>query len=135
MPVPLQTRRQVHPWRRLHKVQCSVCYHTPVRKQERHSPSTKICIHTQKKLFIDLVIPQRSKWPAGCLTGPHFHTLLSHPPHLSKPKTFSINTDYSDGSHTHIKIKLEHTSPVGGRFYSLLFAWWFLLEFINSDLV
>lgn len=35
LSVPPQTGKQVHPWRHLHKAQCSVCYHTPVKDRKR----------------------------------------------------------------------------------------------------
>lgn len=136
MLVPLQTRRQVHPWRRLHKVRCSVCCHTPVRKHGKDIQQ-RCKMGIDKKRNIDLFYTSKeyvASWVPDWASLPY--TSISSTSSV-KPKTSGLNTDWhhTSGSNTHFNIKLEHTGPVGGRFYSLLFAWWFLLEFINEDLV
>lgn len=78
-----------------------------------------------------ILLPQMSRWPTGCPTGPHFHTLQSHRPRL---KSTMLRMSSSGTRGTLISgMEANHTCPVDGRFHSLLFTRRLFLERIITE--
>lgn len=142
----------VPPWRRLCMAQCSICYHTPAKTTffrktctDDNTPLTwklKRCwtikmevyqsLRTVEVLMCHVIDFTSKEYVASCV--PDWASL----PYTSISSTSSVKQTRStgieqiwQGAHSQTDFKIYSTCPVGGGLDSLLFAWWFLLEFYS----